>query len=155
MEEHNPELPATDPLGARSATALRELQDRAHAAIAARKEQAARLEADISARLDGIAAALAEEDGNGSAASQAANQALDEAKRVTIELEDARAAMKLERAAWESEREALEKERTAAALERTRFETERAAWETERSTFLSERAAWEDDRASEAAQRKA
>ncbi len=154
MDDHNPPPLAADPLGARSATALRELQDRAQAAIAARREQAAQLEAEITARLDAVAAAISDEAATNTVDTQEAEQAQAEAKRITTELEDARAAMKLERAAWESEREALEKERAVAGAERTRFEAERAAWETERSTFESQLAAWNDERTALEAERK-
>jgi chromosome segregation ATPase len=154
MDDHNPPPLATDPLGARSATALRDLQDRAQAAIAVRREQAARLEADIVARLDAVAAAFVDEVATNTVDAREAQQAQAEAKRITTELEDARAAMKLERAAWESEREALEKERAAAGVERTKFEAERAAWATEQSTFESERAAWNVERTALATERK-
>ncbi|MEX0641912.1 MAG: hypothetical protein WD468_04385 [Pirellulales bacterium] len=154
MDEHNLQPPATDPLGARSATALRELQERAQAAIAARREQAARLEVDITAQFDALASALDNHQASNAPDAQQADQIQAEFNRMALEWEDAQAVMKLERAAWESEREALEKERASAGGERTRFEAERAAWETEHSTFESERAAWNTDRTALEAERE-
>lgn len=154
MDDHNPPMPAADLIGARSASALRELQERAQAAIAARREQAAQLETDITAHLDAIATALTDGETTKTTDSGEADQARSEAQRATQELEDALNSMKLERAAWESEREALEKERAAAETERSRFAAERANWETDRSTFESQKSSWEVERSDHTIERR-
>jgi hypothetical protein len=153
MDSQKPPLPETDPPGARSAAALRELHDRAQAAIATRRQKAASLEADITARLNAITAALDQHQHQDSRDSQPAAEAQAEIARLTTAMEDAQNAAKLERAAWESEREALEKERAAAETERATFKAERSAWETERNTFASERVAWDAQRLAEEKER--
>ena len=103
MDSQNSQPPVSDPDAARSAEALRELHERAQAAIAARRDHASRLEADITTRLEGIAASLAEQEASEGASADQPDETRAEIARLATELEDAQAASQLERAAWESE----------------------------------------------------
>lgn len=154
MDDHTPQSSAADALAVRSASALRKLQERAQSLLAARREQATQLESNVTAQLDAIAAALAENEAASCADANHAEKAQADAEQIAAKLEDAHAVMKLERAAWESEREALEKERAAAGLERKTFQEQRGAWETERSTYQSDQTAWEVERSAFTAERE-
>ena len=66
MEEHNSSLSPQESAAALSASALRDLQQRAQTALNASREKAARLEADITQQLDAIAATLNEQTAIGS-----------------------------------------------------------------------------------------
>src|SRR4051812_25033628 len=61
MEEHNSSLTPQESVAALSASALRELQQRAQSTLASSRDQAARLEAEINQQLDAIAATLSEQ----------------------------------------------------------------------------------------------
>ena len=61
MEEHKSSSSPVESAATLSASALRDLQQRAHAALAESREQTARLEAEITRQLDELAAALDEQ----------------------------------------------------------------------------------------------
>ena len=109
MEEHNSSLTPQESAAALSASALRELQQRAQTALAASREQAARLEAEINQQLDAIAATLGEQIALDSQSSVEADAFLAEAARLTDELAHSRAAWQTERADLEAERDSLSK----------------------------------------------
>jgi len=107
MEDNNPQPSEADNLSARSGEALRELEERARAALTAGHDHVARLEAEITAKLDAIVATLTQE------AAQAVSQ--DEQKSQLAELEQKlvqqQASWTEQQAAWSALQSALERER--------------------------------------------
>jgi hypothetical protein len=104
MDEHPLSLSPVDTAAALSADALRELQQRAQAVLAAGREHTARLEADITRQLDDITATLREQAG------VEAHVAAD-AEQSQAELAQVRAEFTSARQSWQQERESLEIER--------------------------------------------
>jgi chromosome segregation ATPase len=107
MEEHiSPSSPGEN-AGAFSASALRELQERAHAALSASREQSARLEAELTRQLDELAATLNEQVAAESQHSSQAELLRAEIARLNSELETNRAAWLAERTGLEACRDEL------------------------------------------------
>ena len=65
MEDHTPPTTSPEQVSARSASALRELHERAQAALAASRDQALHLEAEITRQFDEISTALHEQSTTG------------------------------------------------------------------------------------------
>jgi chromosome segregation ATPase len=107
MEDHNSSRSATESPAALSASALRELQQRAHDALAASREQAAKLEADITRQLDAIAASLKDESEAGAVGAAEAGALRAEITRLTGELESSKNAWLAERIDLEFQRDDL------------------------------------------------
>jgi chromosome segregation ATPase len=140
MDSQNPHPPTPDSLAARSSTALRELRERAEAALAARRDQASRLEADIIGQVESIAAALAEQQAFDAASSAEVTEAQSEIKRLSTALEEAQEAAKSERAAWETERVAWDAERKELVDAAARLQAEESSREEQQSTLNELRA---------------
>lgn len=104
MDEHPLSSSPVEPAAALSADALRELQQRAQAALAASREQTARLEADITRQLDEIAATLREQ------ASLEANVAAG-AEHSQVELVQLREEYASAKVSWQEDRQSLVAER--------------------------------------------
>jgi len=129
MEEKTQPLSPLEAASALSASALRDLQQRAQAALAASKEQAARLEADITRQLDELAAALGE---------QTALEALNESEvhERQAEIDRLRDTLQQEREAWQSEKASLERERDDLARQIEALKAQSHASQTEWSNQL-------------------
>jgi chromosome segregation ATPase len=104
MEEHNSSLSPEESAAAHSAFALRDLQQRAQAALASSREQAARLEAEITQQLDAIAATLHEQTSLESQTAVEADALHAQIARLSEELERSRVAWLAERAELERQR---------------------------------------------------
>jgi len=104
MEEHVTPSSPLKTASALSGATLRELQQRAQAALSASREQAARLEADITRQLDEIAATLGDQ-------IAADSQSATEAERHQADLAQMSAEFKVSRDSWLHERASLERER--------------------------------------------
>jgi chromosome segregation ATPase len=111
---------------------LRELQQRAQTALAASREQAARLEAEINQQLDAIAATLGEQIALDSQSSVEADAFLAEVARLTDELAHSRAAWQAERADLEAERDSLSQNLGNAEAEREKLTQKLGALEAAR-----------------------
>src|SRR5689334_7956451 len=118
MEEHNSSLSPQEGPAARSASALRDLQHRAHAALASSRERAARLEAQINQQLDALDATLSEQIALDSKSSAEANAFQAEITRLADELKNARAAWLVEKAELESQAAALSQKLDSANVDR-------------------------------------
>jgi chromosome segregation ATPase len=110
MDDNTP-LPADDEaFSPRSATALRELEARARAALTARRGQVSRLEAEINRQLEEITSAINSlRDAENNDANQIEN-ARAEVKRLCEEVESTRAAAQLEKSQQSQELEKLRAE---------------------------------------------
>ena len=97
---------------------MRDLQHRAHAALASSRERAARLEAQITQQLDALDAALNEQIALDSKSAADADTFQADIARLTGELKDSRAAWLIERAELESQAVALSQQLDAANVER-------------------------------------
>lgn len=143
MDEHNSPLSPTENAAALSASALRILGDRAQAVLAARREQAARLEADLSSQLDAIAAALSEQLEAEDASVHESDSLRAEIARLTAEHEACRTA-------WMAERTQMEIEEEVLRQRLVKFETEDAAHGEEmaqlKEEFEKDRRAWRVER---------
>ena len=117
MDEHDSPPPSAETASALSAAALRELQQRAQAALAASREQASRLEADITRQLDDITATLSEQTAVEVQSASEAEHCQIENARLTGELKNARES-------WNSERTALEAQRNELAEQISQLETQ-------------------------------
>ena len=103
MEDSTPLSDEHEDLAPRSAAALRELEERARAAISAQHGQMSRLEAQITQQLDTITSALAKEQANEADELKEVDIARAEVDRLHKELEESRAAWQLEKADDEAE----------------------------------------------------
>jgi hypothetical protein len=106
MDEQSSQQEAEN-LAARSATALRALEERARAALAASRDQASRLEAEITSQFDAIDATIASEQAAETQTAADVAIAQLEVDRLTKELSDSQAAWAEERTALESTRDDL------------------------------------------------
>jgi chromosome segregation ATPase len=129
MEEHKSSLSPQESAASHSASALRDLQHRAHSALASSRERAARLEAQISQQLDALDATLSEQIALDSKSAADADAFQAEITRLTDELKDARAAWLVEKAQWESQSASLSQQLDAANFERDEFAQRLAATE--------------------------
>jgi chromosome segregation ATPase len=151
MEDSTPQSEENEALSPRSATALRELEKRAQAALSTQQGQMSRLEEQISKQLEAINAAIADERAAGSDSARQVDEARAEVKRLRQELEKAQVAWQADKAeqekvlaqrkaefeAWAAE----QKERMSQLDERGReLDAQQAALEKQR-TELAERAA--------------
>lgn len=124
MEEHKSSPSPLESASALSASALRELQERAQAALAASREQTARLEADITRQLDELAASIAEHTAIEALSSSEVEENRAEIVRLTETL-------KQEREAWQPEKATLERERDELAAQIADLETSNHALQEE------------------------
>jgi hypothetical protein len=124
MDEQSSQQEAEN-LAARSATALRALEERARKALAASRDQTSRLESAITSQFDAIDATIASE--QAAETQTAADVAIMqlEVDRLTKELSDAQAAWVEERTALESTRNEMTRQlaEVQAGLEKTRDES--------------------------------
>lgn len=131
MEDQAPQSQPIDDLATHSANVIRELQSRAEAALASRRERLAQLESEIGTRLEAIENAVAAECAEDAAASKA-------------ELERLRGELEASHAAWQESRAEEETESGALREELSRREAELAAREaaaSDRDAELAEREA--------------
>ena len=119
MEDSTSPASNSDAFAPRSATALRELEERARAALSAQRGEVTRLEAEISKQLDAITAAISEHRSSESAEGKRAEESRAELDRLRAETEAARAA-------WEREHSEQE-----AELSKLRLELEQSSTEQE------------------------
>src|SRR5689334_291607 len=138
MEEHNSSLSPQEGPAARSASALRDLQHRAHTALASSRERAARLEAEINQQLDALDAALSDQIELDSKSSAEGNAFQAEITRLTDELKNARAAWLVEKAELESQAAALTQKVDSAKLERDDLTKRLSATEANLNQKLTE-----------------
>jgi chromosome segregation ATPase len=124
MDDLSPQQDA-EKLAARSATALQALEDRARSALAARREQVARLEADISDQFEALAATLATERTAETQSAALEGELRNEIERLTKEterllgeLDASRAAALLQQSELESARDGLRKQSEETSHER-------------------------------------
>jgi chromosome segregation ATPase len=151
MDDVSPQQEA-EKLAARSATALRALEDRARSALAASREQVSRLEAEITGQLESLAATI---DTERAAESQNAvheserraeiDRLSQETERLTRELDESRAAALLEQTELETARDELLKQRDELASQRDELLKQRDELTTQRDQL----AAQHDDFAAE------
>jgi chromosome segregation ATPase len=161
MEEHvrpSSPLETAQPL---SNDALRELQERAAAALSASREQAVRLESDITRQLDEIAASLSDQLLAGEQTASATQQHEAEISRLANELTTSRNAWRQERESLQNDRDELVKQaeelegRHRAAHDEWRsqlldFEArlgeQQNSWNEQRSDWTTARSALESER---------
>jgi chromosome segregation ATPase len=136
MDSHDLELTDSEPSASCSAEALRVLQERAQAAVAARREHITRLETDLNARLEEISAALAQQEATSDDEAEASQAEL---ARLTAEFQKAQEDWRQEREAWDSQRSAWEKQCAEADTAKAAFEADRATWDLERSAWEAEK----------------
>ena len=161
MEDSASSSSSQETASALSAAALRELQQRARAALAASREQAARLEADITRQLDELATKLDDQ-----AAVDSGN--VGQASRLEAEVERLTAELVASRDAWSKDRAALEQDRDAFKLQadeldarlrasqdewrnqlldfESRLQEQHSSWNEQRSDWAATRAALERER---------
>ena len=161
MDEQAPSSTPLETASALSAAALRELQQRTQLALAASREQAARLEADITRQLDDIAASLSEQTELESQSGSDIELHQAEIARLMEDLQKSRGDWLSERQSWHHEREDLAaKADQLEALNRAsqddwrkqlvdfeaRLLERQNLWNAERSTWLVTRADLERER---------
>jgi chromosome segregation ATPase len=139
MEDHTPPTLSSEQVSARSSSALRELQQRAQEALAASRNQASRLEAEITQQFDDIAATLQQQSASDASEAAEIESSRAEIERLSSELESSRTAWGTERAALELERDEL-----AAVAARLKpltkeLDTSWAAWAADKAALEIER----------------
>ncbi|MFO0791812.1 MAG: hypothetical protein U0805_20310 [Pirellulales bacterium] len=148
MEEQASTPSPAEAASSLSAAALRNLQERARAALTASREQTARLEADITRQLDELAATLAEPPDSVPSSSSSSEFYDAEIARLTSELETSREAWQNERASLRRERDELKKQ--AIELE-TRYQASQTEWRNHLVDFevrlREQQTSWLDQRA--------
>lgn len=152
MEDKTPPSTNASPPAARTAESLRELQERARAALGAQRERMGRLEAQLTEQLDSIATVLAEQADTEAHGSHQAQQSLADATR---HFESERAAWERERAALDEAKSALEQQRDELAGKVSQLTAEAAKLHDESARQVADferqlkdqQAGWDDDRA--------
>jgi hypothetical protein len=102
MDDSTPLLEDLEAFSPRSAAALRELDDRARAAMSAQQGQLSRLEEQITQQLDAVSAAIAKEQAAEADMKKEVEKARTDLDRLRKETEEARQAWELEKANEES-----------------------------------------------------
>ena len=97
MEDSTPQSDEHEAFAARSATALREVEERARAALSAQEGQMSRLEQQITQQLDAITAALADERAAEADGMKEVDNARAEVEQLRQEAEEARTAWQREK----------------------------------------------------------
>jgi chromosome segregation ATPase len=150
MEEHKSSLSPQESAGAVSASALRQLQERAQHVFSTSREQTARLEADITQHLDAIFATLNEQTALETQAASEADSLKTEIARLAEELENARAIWLVERAELELQRDNFAQKvitlESEADAQRNELARKLAEVEKLQATWLSERSELEKQR---------
>jgi chromosome segregation ATPase len=151
----------TEDFAARSAIALRDLEERARMALANNRQLVTRLEAEIAGQLETIAATVASERAAGSQHAADISQLRSELERLAAEYDAAKADWSLERDALEANRDELSgqtakleadqrKARDEWARQLTEFEKklreQQADWNAQRTEWAATRALLETDR---------
>jgi chromosome segregation ATPase len=143
MEDNTPQLASCEAAASRLATSLRELEDRARSAVGAQRAKMARLEDDITSKLDAIVAAIGDQSARETDIAKAADEAQAEIERLRKDAEDVQAAWQLDKDRQQAELEAVRAELKTlnAALaeydERAKASTtQRVALEQERDGLL-------------------
>jgi chromosome segregation ATPase len=108
MEDNAPQISDANGFSPPSAAALRELQDRAHAALSARRGRITNLEEEITKRLEAITSAIAEQRAHENDELHQIAQSRGEIERLRRQAEETRASLQHDRAEQEA---ALEKRR--------------------------------------------
>jgi chromosome segregation ATPase len=168
MEDRTPPLNDAESHSLRSAAALRDLEERARAALTANREHVARLEEDIARQFEELAATLKEQTAADLAEAaevdrtrQEAERAREECRRLHAELESAQATWAGERSTLEAERDRLTTQ--VAALEaqqravKEQWQQQLAEFERKlgehQSAWSEQRAAWNEERESSVGER--
>jgi chromosome segregation ATPase len=161
MEDSRSSSSAREAASALSASALRDLQQRAQAALAASREQAARLEADITRQLDQLAATLDEQIASDSGTAAKSDHLQAEVERLTAELKTTHDSWNQERVALEHERDEFKQQadeldaRLHASQEEwrnqlldfeARLQDQHSSWNEQRSEWTATRTALERER---------
>ncbi len=161
MADQSSQSQDAENLASRSATALRDLEQRARTALAISREQVTRLEAEITGQLEAIAATLASEHAADSQNAEDASQARSEIDRLRAEYEAAKAEWSAERTDLLAARDELSQQ--AAKLEvaqrkardewarqlsdfELKLREQQAAWNAQRSESEELQTALESDR---------
>jgi chromosome segregation ATPase len=108
MEDNNSQSADPNAFSPRSAQALRELEERARAALSVQRGQVSRLEQEVFQRLDAITAAIAEHRAAEGDEAKLVGEARSELEKLHKEIAEARSAWQRER---DEQKSALEKER--------------------------------------------
>lgn len=151
MDEHTPQTPNSEPFATRSATALRDLEQRAQAALDAQRGQLSRLETEIARQLEAVTAAVAEQFAARTKNAAESEQAHAEIERLRAIMDDVQELSQRERTAHEAELAELRKElqeqaKTLASAQAQRdadrhdFAARETAWNTERAALEAARA---------------
>jgi chromosome segregation ATPase len=139
MDDITPQLAEDDGLSSCSATALRELEERARATLSTQRGQIAQLEANISQQLDAIAASVAQAQASETDEAKQATEVQAELERLREEAERAEAARQLEKAAQEAELNTLRAELDTVSNKLSELQRGSTGWETERTSLQTER----------------
>jgi chromosome segregation ATPase len=141
-------LHEAEELGSRSASALRELEERARTALEMSRQQASRLEVDITSQLDAITATLASEREIESQHAAEAMALREKLEQLTAEYDEAKNRWLAERAELDAARE--ERARQAAKLEAEQRK-DRDEWSRQLNDFESklreQQSAWDEQQA--------
>jgi DNA repair exonuclease SbcCD ATPase subunit len=142
MEEINtPQLAEIETISSRSATALRELEERARSTLSAQKGQIAQLETDISKQLDAIAASIAEARASESQDASQASESQAELERLRQEAAAAQIAHQQEKAAQDAELNTVRAELNTVRAELQALSTKLAEQERQLAESTSARTA--------------
>jgi chromosome segregation ATPase len=119
MEDNTPSLASCEASSSRSATALRELEERARSAVAAQRGQMERLEEDITKQIEAITAAIGEQESQ--------------------EADNAQAAWQLEKQEQEAKLSTLRQELEKLRSIESDHEEQASTWAAERNALVRER----------------
>jgi chromosome segregation ATPase len=158
----------TEDFASRSAMALRDLEKSARTALATRRDQVTRLESEITAQLEAIAATLASERAADSQHAVELDQLGSDLEIISAEYASAKAEFASAKAEWEAERNALEENRDELLRQTAKLEADgrkardewarqltdfeyklreqQADWNAQRSEWAATRAVLETER---------
>jgi chromosome segregation ATPase len=156
MEDNTPQSLGRENPAVRSAAALRNLEQRAQAALTASREHVSRLEADITRQLEQIAATLHEQNEAEAAGSAEVAQLKAEVERLQSEAQTAISAWDQERAALQSDRDDLTRQVQRLEIEHRQTKEE---WQKQLEQFENKlgdhQATWNEQRAAQTKERDA
>jgi chromosome segregation ATPase len=135
MEDITPQLADCETLASRSASALRELQERARSAASAQRGEIARVEADINKQLDAIAAAINDQQAHEAFTAErtALEAERDDLQKKIAELEAARHSAEHQ---WQSQLADFERR---LHEQQTSWNGQRAEWDKRQAALQLER----------------
>lgn len=139
MDDITPQIENRDEVASRAATTLRDIEDRARAALSTHRAHIARLEADIIQKLEAASSLTSDALASEGDCGPTNDELRAEADRLRVEAEQARSAWQREKEELDATLAALRSENDSLRESQAQHDVQCDAWTTERTALIEER----------------